>query len=215
VSARGKALVWAGVVAACILLVFIRVRVESGSELDRARAAQAKADRDSAGLHYRRAIRWYTPGSSSVEAGVSELWALAEAEEKAGRAAPALQLYRDLRGGLYAIRHLWEPYREVRDRAEERIAELMAREEPAPMDRGKSVPERRAEFLAQLRGVRAPDVAWSVALLIGFFGWVAAAAAFFWRGFTREGKLLPRPALWWGAAVVALFALWVVGMTQA
>jgi hypothetical protein len=215
-TARRKALLWAGVVVACGILVLVKVRLESGAELDRARAARARGDADMAGLHYRRAIRWYTPFSSSVEGAVTDLWAFAAEREGAGAAAQALQLYRDLRAALYAIRHLAEPYRDVRDRAEERIAELMAREPPTTVeDRAKTVEQRRVDFLGELRSVSAPDVAWSVALLIGFFGWVACAATFFWRGFDREGRLVPRPAAWWAAGLVLFFALWVVGMTQA
>jgi hypothetical protein len=197
-------------------MVFVKVRLESSAELTLARAARDRGERDLTGLHYRRAIRWYTPLSSSVEAAVGELRGLAQEREGAEAPADALALYRDLRGALYAIRHLTEPFREVRDQAEERIADLMAREPPTTVeDRQKTTEERRVFFLAQLRGVQAPDVGWTVALLIGFFGWVAAAAIFFWRAFTREGKLLPRPALLWGSLLVACFALWVVGMTQA
>jgi hypothetical protein len=217
VTARGKALLWAGVALACLVLVFVKVRLESGEELTLARAARDRGERDRAGLHYRRAIRWYTPFSSSVEAAVDELKRLAQEQEGgAGAPADALALYRDLRGALYAIRHLSEPYREVRDEVEERIAHLMAHQPPTTVeDRKRTTEERRVFFLAQLRSVQAPDIGWTVALLVGFFGWVASAAVFFWRGFTREGKLLPRPALLWGSLIVACFALWVVGMTQA
>lgn len=215
-TARGKAAVWAGVAVASVVLVFVKVRIESGGELDRARAARARGDTDLAGLHYRRAIRWYSPLSGSVGEAVSELRALADERERAGASSEALRLYRDLRGALYAIRHVTEPYRDVRDAVEEKIATLMAREPPTTVaDRGKTEEQRRAEFLAELRSVPTPDVGWSVALLVGFFGWVGSAATFFWRGFTPEGRLVGRPALLWGALVVGFFALWVVGMTQA
>jgi hypothetical protein len=216
VSARQKALLWTGVIFGCGVLVFVKVRIESGAELDLAHAARLKPDIDAASLHYRRAIRWYTPFSSSVATAVRELEELASMKAKDGDSARALALYRDLRGALYAIRHLREPYREVRDRTEERIADLMAAEPPAAeIDRGKSAALRRSEYLAMYRNVPTPSVAWSVALLAGFFGWVAAGATFFWRGFTREGLLVARPALFWGGLVVVFFALWVVGLTQA
>jgi len=216
VTARQKALLWGGVVLVCLVLVFVKVRVESGAALEHARAAKVKGDADVTGLLYRRAIRWYSPLSSSVAAGVEELWALAEEREKSGKPSEALALYRDLRGALYAIRHVTEPFKDERDRAEEKIAALMAKEPAATaLDQKRSEEERRVVYLAQLRGIHAPDVAWTIALLLGFFGWVACAALFFWRGFTKAGVLVPRPALRWGAGVVLCFALWVVGMTQA
>lgn len=215
-TARGKALLWAGVVLVCLVMLFVKVRLESGSALEAARAAKVKGDKELTGLLYRRAIRWYSPLSSSVEAGVKELWELAAAAEKASANGEALGLFRDLRGALYAIRHVIEPYLELREQAEERIAALMSKEPPTTVeDRSKSEEDRRSFFLAQLRSVHAPDVAWTLALLLGFFGWVASAAVFFWRGFTREGKLRAWPAARWAACLVACFALWVVGMTQA
>jgi hypothetical protein len=215
-SARRKAAVWAIVVVVCAIVVVVKVRVESSAALEQARALRDRGETMAAGLWYRRAIRWYTPLSSSVETAAGELWALAEASLRAGKPREALGLFRDLRGALYAIRHVLHPYRDVRERCEEQIASLMAAE-PATteLDRGKSQTERRALYLAQMRSIGEPDVLWSIALLLGFFGWIAAALSFFWRGFTPDGALLARPAVLWGGVGVACFALWVVGMMHA
>lgn len=215
-SPRGKYLLWACAGLVCLVLIFVKVRVESSLALEDARVAKNKGELDLAGLLYRRAIRWYTPWSSSVAEALAELESLAQERERAGAAGLALELYRDARGALYAVRHVFEPHKDVRDRLEEKIADLMAREETqVAEDKPLSPQARRDKYLAQLRGVRAPDVAWTLALLFGFFGWVAGAALFFWRGFDHDGVMLARPALRFGAATVLCFALWVVGMTQA
>ena len=215
-TTRGKFVLWIGAALICLALVVVKVRVESGLALEAARVAAAKGDLDVAGLLYRRAIRWYTPLSSSVQDALRELGALADQREKAGAAGVALELYRDLRGALYAVRHVLEPYKDIRDQAEEKIAALMAREPTQVVDEKAMTEEaRRIKYLGQLRGIRAPDVAWTLTLLFGFFGWVAGAALFFWRGFTPDGVLVARPALLFGAVTIGCFALWVVGMTQA
>lgn len=209
-------LIAATVVAITIAMIWTKVYFSSRSELKKADQSLKKGDLEAARLHLRRAIQWYSPFSGPVKQAVKTLWKLALSQEKSGKKKLALKFYRTLRSSLYAVRHITTPFENTIKACEEKIATLISRQKAAtPEDKVKSAEERRKEHLALLRTDTAPNVFWSIFLLLGFIIWVGGTVCFIFRGFTREGELRGRPALLWGLTVVAGFAMWVIGLTQA
>jgi hypothetical protein len=48
-----------------------------------------------------------------------------------------------------------------------------------------------------------------------FLGWIGCTVGFIFGAFAKEGRFNNRKALYWGLAVVSLYALWIVGMMHA
>jgi len=46
-------------------------------------------------------------------------------------------------------------------------------------------------------------------------GWIAGGFLTISRGLTREARVRAKPALAWGAATLALFALWIFALMNA
>ncbi|GFO59476.1 hypothetical protein GMST_18010 [Geomonas silvestris] len=57
--------------------------------------------------------------------------------------------------------------------------------------------------------------AWSVLCVVGVWGFVAAVVGLVLTSFPARGVFLSRPALRWGAAALAFFVLWLIGMSHA
>ena len=55
---------------------------------------------------------------------------------------------------------------------------------------------------------------WGALAALGFAGWIGATVALITFGFRRDGKF-KRPGLGWAGAIVAGYAVWLVGMMRA
>jgi len=53
---------------------------------------------------------------------------------------------------------------------------------------------------------------WSHVCVWGFAGWITSAFLLIWQGFTKEGDLIAKRALFWGISIVVFYSLWVLGM---
>jgi hypothetical protein len=58
-------------------------------------------------------------------------------------------------------------------------------------------------------------VGWSVLAVLGFVLWVASAFVFAYRAISSDDRLLTKPALIWGGAIVFGLALWMMGLALA
>lgn len=56
---------------------------------------------------------------------------------------------------------------------------------------------------------------WSVICLVGVWGFVFCTVFFILKSFPSRGEFHRGHALRWGAAMLACFVAWVLGMTQA
>jgi len=184
-----------------------------------ARAAVAEAERalsgdrpDDALYHFRRAAHAYAPLNPWNESAYDRLWQMGRKAELAGDQDRALMAYRAIRSSILAARSFYTPHPERLEEVDGRIARLMARLPPPPVDRGKSEATRTQEHLELLRDTPQPDPLWSLLLIIGFAGWVSACVGFIVLGLDRTLALRRRPAAISGAVFVAGLALWLLGL---
>lgn len=203
------------VLAGLFALISARVVWSARAELHEAEQLIAAHDPDAAIVHLRRAARWYAPLSPFHVRALERLRELGQAAEQAGETDRALSAYRALRGAILATRSTYVPERAQLEAANQRIAALMAKQDPPGMDAGKSERQRYEEHLALLTPIPGPSVFWSCVLLGGFVCWVGAAFALSIRGLDGEERWVPRECKRWGSLIVIGFSLFVLGMALA
>ena len=206
---------WALVVALLFFAFAVRVVTSAAAELRTADEYRTRGDIDAAVVHYRRAARWYAPGSPYHVQALAQLAAIGRSAENKGDAELALAAYRAIRAAIMSTRSFYIPEQTRLRAADERIASLMAELPAPPMDAGKSREQLRREHLALLQEDPGPNVFWSLLLLLGFATWVGSAFAFTQRAIDEEDRFVKREALRYGALIVVGFGLFVLGMTQA
>jgi hypothetical protein len=193
----------------------VRVVTSAAAELREADRYRARGELEAAVVHYRRAARWYAPGSPFHVQALSHLGAIGAQAEQRGDAELALSAYRAIRAAIMSARSFYVPEQARLRAADERIASLMAAQPAPPMDAGKSREQLRREHLALLEADTSPNVLWTLVLLFGFAAWVGGAFAFTMRAIDAEDRFIPREALRWTAVIVLGFGLFVLGMSLA
>jgi hypothetical protein len=193
----------------------VRVVTSAAAELREAERYRASGDLEAAVVHYRRAARWYAPGSPFHVRALSHLGAIGAQAEQRGDSELALSAYRAIRAAIMSARSFYIPEQARLRAANERIASLMAAQPAPPMDAGKSHEQLRREHLALLEADPSPKVLWTLVLLFGFAAWVGGAFAFTLRAIDADDRFIPREALRWTAVIVVGFGLFVLGMSLA
>jgi hypothetical protein len=205
-----------GFLGVVLAVLAVRALVASHGELGRAHALAEEGEVDASIVHYRRAARWYVPASPHVPEALDALARIGAGAERDGDTERALFAWRSIRGAILSTRSFYLPHRGRLEEADARIAELMASEEPPPIDAGKAREALRAEHLRLLHDARhRPHVGWTLLLLVGFFAWVGGAFAFASRAFDEEDRLIGAQAWRWGGVIAAGLCLWIVGMALA
>jgi hypothetical protein len=205
----------AAVLGVLLFAISVRVVTSSAAELRAGDAYRARGELESAVVRYRRAARWYAPGSPFHVEALAKLGAIGAQAERSRNVELALSAYRAIRAAIMSARSFYVPEQARLRAADERIASLMAALPPPPMDAGKSREQLRAEHLALLRADPGPSVLWTVVLLLGFFAWVSGAFAFTLRAIDEQDRLIRREAVRWGALIAVGFGLFVLGMSLA
>ena len=59
------------------------------------------------------------------------------------------------------------------------------------------------------------DVVWSIVTLIGLAGWIISTIIFIFKAFPARGVFVAQQARIWGGALLASYAVWIVGMINA
>lgn len=214
-AGRTQSLLRLVVVAAIVLSAFVvRVVTSSASELSLGEQYQKHGELEAAVVHYRRAARWYAPGSPYHVRALSALSGLAATAEGAGDRELALSAYRAIRSGIMSSRSTFTPEADRLAAANGRIADLMASYPPPPMDAGKSREALRREHLALLSESRDPKLGWTLMLLLGFALWVGAALVFTVRAVDGD-RWVEQEARRWGALVVVGLVMFIAGMALA
>jgi hypothetical protein len=201
--------------ALVLFVIVIRVVSSARQELGEADRLLARGDLDGAIVHYRRAARWYAPGSPYHVRALEQLAQLAADAERNGEPERALSAYRSLRAAIMATRSLYVPEQARLGAANLRIAALMAELPPPGMDAGKSRAQLRAEHLRLLQAIPGPNLFWTCVLLSGFFGWVSAAFAFSVRAIDEHDRWVVAEARKWGICIALGFGLFLLGMSLA
>ena len=205
----------AAVVGVLLVAFTIRVVTSAASELAEGDALREAGDKEGALVHYRRAARWYAPGSPYHVTALNHLGEMAEAAERDGDTELALAAYRAIRAAIMSARSFYVPERDRLEAANARIADLMSSQPPPPMDADKPRDQLRQEHLALLREIPGPHVGWTLLLLLGFAAGVGGAFAFTMRAIDEEDRWVKVEALRWGATIVVGFGLFVLGMVMA
>ena len=174
---------------ALLALMSARALLEARAQLARAEPALMAGDLPSAVTQLRLAARWDAPGNFYAQRALTSLEQLALAADQRGDAALALRAYRALHAALHASRGLSVREPELLERADARIAELMAREPAPARDAGLSAAERAARYRELLR-LKAPRTLGVLLACGGFFVWVLAFAALVLRGLDDEGRVV-------------------------
>ena len=204
-----------GIAAVLLSVLLLRVLSSARQELHEADALLAQSDVDGAIVHYRRAARWYAPGSPYHVEALERLGQIAREAEAKTDIELALRAERAIRAAILATRSFYVPEQARLRSADEHIAMLMAEQPPPGMDAGKSKAQLRAEHLALLEHDPSPSVLWTFVLLIGFASWVSAAFVFSVRAIDEQDRWVPEQAKKWGAVILVGFGLFVLGMALA
>ena len=200
-----------------LLLAGLAIRAWSSCSEELARADEARegGDVESAIDHYRRAAVWYFPGNVRARAALEALMEIGEDAQARGDATLALAAYRSVHGATMSARHVVVPHEDLRARADEEIATLMAEGTVPPIDAHRTPDERRSVYLAMLREDRDVRTVWALLALFGFAAWVTGAAVFLRRGFDASGEVIAREARRWGTVFVVGLGLFVLGLALA
>jgi hypothetical protein len=201
-------------VAVGLGVIVTRVFWDGRQALAAGDAAMQRQDTTEALVMWRRAARWYAPGAPHVDAAYRRMEELARAAEARGDDTLALEAWRGIRSSSLATRSFYTPFVDELGAANQRIAELMARQEVAA-DHGKDLAERRALHLGFLERDDAPSLGWSVLALAGFAAWVGGGFWFASRGVTVDDRLDRRNALRAAALVTVGLVLWMLGLYKA
>ena len=196
-------------------LIYLKVFLSSRAEFNAAEAARVTGDHREAITHYERAILWYLPLGGYVEPSAEALWDLGVLLEEKDKKL-SLEAFRSLRSGFYAARSFYTPGQQWIDRADEKIARLMAQEPPySEADKKKTEDQRTAEALRILKRPLRPHAGWSILLEVGFWGWVSGVLLFITTALSSEARVIPKRGLLLGGWILLFYALWIVGMINA
>jgi hypothetical protein len=206
---------WAIVVIVALVAIVSRVVWSSHAELEAGREAYQRGDREAAVFHLKHAAHWYAPGNPFVTKALQELRQIARQAEMEGQTELALASYRAIRTSCLGTRSFYTPHSERLREANQRIANLLARQPAAPMDRTKTATQRREAQERMLERIEQPSPFWSFVVGLGFLLWIGAAVGFILRGVDDELHLVRGPAVIWSVAFVAGLGLWILGLVQA
>lgn len=198
-----------------LALFYVQTAYHARQDFARAEDAYTRGDYPLALTYYERTIHGYTPGSAVVQRAVARTWQLGTEAESRGDASLALEAYQILRSSLYAVRSFYVPYYAWVVDSEARIAQLMAQRKGGPTAEATQLAHDTARYTAMFQRQMGPTVVGSMLVELGFLGWVGAAIAFIWCAVDHQGRLVWQRSLWWGSAVVAFFALWVISLRWA
>jgi hypothetical protein len=198
-----------------IAAIWTKVRLEAGESLKRAQEFERVNYTRLAITAYRHTVRWYSPGSKPVEVAVERLQTLGDELQDDGKPAMALEAYRALRSGIFAVRSFYTPYGEHLPVLNRKIATLMAAQEGAT-EKSEDQKKRIQHHEKLLSVDRSPSVFWSLVATFGFVAWCSFLVLLSRHGFDDEtGKLLPKSAARWAIAVFASLAVWTIALVLA
>jgi hypothetical protein len=179
-------------------------------------AAVARGDSAEAVTQWRRAARWYLPGAPHVADAYARLEAIALEADAHGDTRLALDAWRAVRSSVLATRSFYTPFPLKLTRANDRIADLMAKQEVAQdPEKAQQQGEIRSFHLGLLLRDEAPSVPWTLVALLGFAAWVGGGFWFARRGVTAEDKLDRKTAARAGLLILGGLLLWMLGLYRA
>ena len=158
--------------------------------------------------YFDRALHRYAPLNFYVEKSAKQLWEIGEKAEKEGDLRMARIALESIRNAGYGATHVFTPNKQWIERAESKINDLLV---------GKGQEEKRETESSERRSGPHPHGLWSLAEVLGLFGWVGSLAGLACWVLGREkrsGELPHRPFLWVSQSLL-FFGLWILGMVLA
>jgi hypothetical protein len=201
-----RRLAYASLVLFVVVSLLVRAWLDGRAQLQAADAMAEAGDLDGEIRHLGRAARWRVPLAEHDELARARLRELAERETEADHVPEALAAWRELRSAILATRTIDVVDPEQLHAANTAIVELMVQEALAAGTRADSA--RWAAELDEDLGSRGR----SLLAASCFAAWLVACIGFFARAIDGKGRLEPRPALRWGAAVLVLLMAWIALM---
>jgi hypothetical protein len=158
--------------------------------------------------YFDRSLHWYAPVNPYLERAATRLWEIGERAEKEGDLRMALIAFESIRNASYGATHVFTPGEDWIKRADSKISALSGSQGQKGDGKAEPWPPKRGPH---------PHALWSLAVVLGFLGWVGSVLGFIfaaWRKEHRDGKPF-RVKILWFCLVLAFGALWFVGMVMA
>ena len=195
-------LILKGTWVSVLLLIILWLRVFYGSMEDyKAGETLLKENQTIRAITYfDRSLHWYAPLNPYVERSAKRLWEIGESAEQAKDTRLALIAYESIRNGFYGAGSFFRPGQDWVQSAERKIHALSALRGGAETAPASKNPQ--------------PHVLWSVAVVIGFLGWIGGLLGLVVGIFKQEGARRGKGVLWLGFSVFC-FILWLIGMINA
>jgi len=193
--------------AIAIGLVWARCYSDAAREFRAAEHSLQQGEARKAVLHYARAMRWRTPGSPYQEASARRLWDLGAKAEARGETLLARHALESLRSAVLSGRGLRRPESEWIERCDTHLTAL---------GRGPSFKSYHPASLSALSlPPEGPSAAGSLALIIGFLGWIGCAAVLALSGKRGPDMSAGRAALQLKILLALFYLLWLAGIVLA
>jgi hypothetical protein len=199
-------------VALALVVVAVRLLVDSRSALRAGEMSEAHGDRLEAIRHYQDAARLYLPASPYVGNALNRLEALATAAAQAGDGPSVRAALEAERGAILATRSLFIPNGSRLPDIEHRLARLLAATEDRSVAPGVSFEARAAWHLERLARRPGPALAHVLLALVGLVMWVGSAIGFVSKGLDARLHLRRRHAMIAGVAFAVGLAMFLLGL---
>jgi hypothetical protein len=197
---------WVGL----LLLLILWLRVFYGSmEAYRTGETLLKENQTIRAITYfDRSLHWYAPINPYLERAATRLWEIGEKAQKEGDLRMARIAFESIRNASYGTTHVFTPGKEWIKRAESKINRLAAGASHRNDGNAEPWSPKKRPY---------PDAIWSVAVVLGFLGWVGSVLGFISAALPSDqgNKGTSRRILVWLFLIVAWGALWFAGMVMA
>ena len=165
---------------------------------------------------YDTAMHFYTPWSPYIGKSANKLWQIGEMFETLGRFDWANIAYSSIRSSFYSSRSLYTPGKLWINKCDEKIAALNVKMliEEGSLNLEEADIEKRKQLYV-MKVDRAPGPFWSILVEIGFFGWIGSVVLIIFKGFSDNGKIHKKFALYSVLSFLLSFTIWVVASLKA
>jgi hypothetical protein len=198
-----------------LLVVVVRVAVDSRSALRQGEEAQARGDDAEAVRRYLDAARLYLPGSPWAARALDRLDAIASAAERTHDRPTARRALEAMRAAILGTRSFYTPSLARLAGVDDRLARSYAEGEDPAVDPGASLQSRTAWHAARLARRPGPVLGFAVVALVGLGMWLGAAVGFVRRGLDASLHLRRTPAITMGVLFALGMALFLAGLRLA
>ena len=198
-----------------LLMVWARAFYGSVQSYNEGEARMKKGEYITAVTFFDRSLHWYTPFNPYITKSAENLWRISELAEEAGDTRLAIIAARTLKRGFISARSFYVPGKEWIKRCDGRIDDLM---ETFILEGGNA--EKKVigkNSVPDSAETNAPDVLWSLLLIVGFLGWIGTAIGLIISPFRADSEkgIFNFSTLKWIVLWAAFFALWIFGMMKA